>query len=103
MMTIIINDPVASGELEKAIPFGASRRGSMRTKRSHHPADTTDVVASVLTVHTQGIASRRIGTGQPLLLCLRLRGVPITARIAQRWKTGTRCARLPTPHAATSM
>jgi pimeloyl-ACP methyl ester carboxylesterase len=75
MMTIIINDPVASGELEKAIPFGASRRRSMSTNHSHHPADTTDLVASALTVHTQVIAYRSIGKGQPLLLCLRLRGV----------------------------
>lgn len=47
----------------------------MRTNRSHHPADTTDVVARALTGHPQAIASRSIGTGQPLLLCLRLHGV----------------------------
>ena len=47
----------------------------MSTNHSHHPADTTDLVASALTVHTQVIASRSIGKGQPLLLCLRLRGV----------------------------
>ena len=47
----------------------------MRTNHSHHPADTTDLVASALTRYTPVIASRRIGTGQPLLLCLRLRGV----------------------------
>jgi pimeloyl-ACP methyl ester carboxylesterase len=54
----------------------------MTPNRAHHSADATDPVASALTIHPQvieakgrRIASRSIGEGQPLLLCLRRRGV----------------------------